>query len=89
VAGAEQLNSLSGELSPDGTRVAYVAGTPPNIWLLDLPRNTRRPLTFGSSPASDPVWSPDGNRIAYVLNAGGAGVKAGIYRKNVSDSRDP
>lgn len=89
VAGMEHVNDMSAALSPDGTRVAYADGTPPNIWLLDRSRNTSRPLTFGSALSSDPVWSPDGNRIAYIVNAGGAGAEYGLYQKYLNDSRDP
>ena len=53
--------------------------------LRDLTRNLGRSRGPGAGPASDPVWSPDGRRIAfvrlntrhgvYVVNADGSGVR--------------
>jgi dipeptidyl aminopeptidase/acylaminoacyl peptidase len=51
-------------LSPDGRRAAVAVGTAPSdIWIIDLNRGTRLRLT--SSGGGNPVWSPDGTRIAY------------------------
>lgn len=73
-------------ISPSGTRLAVTlpgdAGR--DIWTLDLTRNVLSRVTFGTDNI-DPVWSPDGRRIAYagfrrgtfdvlVRNADGSGV---------------
>jgi Tol biopolymer transport system component len=59
-------------LSPDGSRVATarVEAMNQDIWLLDLARNTNTRLT--SDPAADaaPVWSRDGNRVAWTSGSG-------------------
>jgi serine/threonine-protein kinase len=53
-------------LSPDGQRVVLVTveGGTRVLWVADLVRGTRTRLTFEEF-ASDPVWSPDGQWIAY------------------------
>jgi dipeptidyl aminopeptidase/acylaminoacyl peptidase len=55
-------------ISPDGHLVAIqrtdrVSGAK-QIWVTDLARGVPTRLTF-SANATDPVWSPDGKRIAY------------------------
>jgi eukaryotic-like serine/threonine-protein kinase len=65
----EQLPVPDGEygpprLSPDGRRAAVAVGTAPSdIWIIDLTRGTRLRLT--SSGGGNPIWSPDGTRVAY------------------------
>lgn len=55
-------------LSPDGTRGAvrdaleFVAG---DLWTLDLTGGARTRLTFRQRSGSNPVWSPNGTRIAF------------------------
>jgi Tol biopolymer transport system component len=67
-------------LSRDGTRVAFERGEPngnEDIWSLDLQRGTDMRLTFDGA-SSRPVFSPDGNRFAFVR---ARGEKGEIYQK--------
>ena len=81
--GAEQTTFAAGldfsrpRLAPDGRRVAVAIGAGAgqgqilgNVWLFDLTRETRTPLTFDGR-STFPVWSPDGSRLAYSSGRGG------------------
>jgi len=69
-------------LSPDGTKVAVARRNDtgnPNIWVIDLTRNTNTRFTSGATTSTAPVWSPDGTSIVYLLDTIGA--RGGIRRK--------
>jgi Tol biopolymer transport system component len=77
-AGEKVFNLLSLRLSPDGARLATEAGeTNGDIWIYDQKRKVNTRLTFGNGASSSPVWSPDGQWIAYV----GVRSKDSLYRK--------
>jgi eukaryotic-like serine/threonine-protein kinase len=67
-ADAEALNWP--RLSPDGTRLAVQRVDPlrnnPEIWVEYLDTQNRVRITSAPAPDIQPVWSPDGNRLAYV-----------------------
>ena len=74
-------------LSPDGRRaVAKDApyDVPGDLWMLDLASRRRTRFTFKRDVYSDPVWSPDGARVAY--SAGRLGDT--IYEKAASGLGD-
>jgi len=62
----------SPRVSPDGTRLAVeiedVSSSSMDIWLWDLNRGIRTRLSFDPSVDRTPIWSPDGNELAFYSN---------------------
>ena len=57
------------DLAPGGRRLAVqrkgmLGGW--DVWIVDLERGTHMRLTFGTTAATGPIWSPDGQRVGYV-----------------------
>jgi serine/threonine protein kinase len=85
VVGGKDVAALGGiRLSPDGRTVATLRSVSGNldVWLIDAMRGVLR--RFTSDPADDnsPVWSPDGNYIAYNSRKGKG--NHNIFRKAVN-----
>ena len=65
---------LGAQLSPDGRSAVYAVGHEgvdedreyASIWLLTLETGATRRLTDGRAHDSNPQWSPDGTRIAFL-----------------------
>jgi eukaryotic-like serine/threonine-protein kinase len=72
--------------SPGGRQIAVASGTDNAIWIFETDGEAApRRLTFGGI-SIDPVWSPDGEWVAFASNAPG---EPGVYRQRVdaADSR--
>ncbi|HEV2117052.1 MAG TPA: protein kinase [Terriglobales bacterium] len=82
---ADRLADLqAAAISPQGDRVALqINAGETDAWVLDVARGVRTRLTFGPIANLYPVWSPDGNWIAYESTRSG---HSNIYRKRSDGS---
>ena len=68
-----EAHYYKGAIAPDGRRVALEFGArssePSMIWILDLVRGTSQRMTFEAGNHA-PVWSPDGDEIAFTRQIG-------------------
>ena len=64
--------------SPDGKKLAFTALN--RLYVMDFPSGTPRRLTTNNFTEAQPVWSPDGNQIAFSSWAPEGGH---IYKVNV------
>jgi dipeptidyl aminopeptidase/acylaminoacyl peptidase len=65
-------------ISPDGKRVAgqiFDESGLGDLWVLELERNVDSRFTFQPARRVNPIWSPDGTRIAYASNRDGGAAK--------------
>ncbi len=77
-------NLQSARISPQNDRIALDIDTgAADVWVYDIARKVRTRLTFGPVQNIDPLWSPDGNWIAYSSVRDG---KDQIYRKRADGS---
>ena len=63
---AEPQNYNEFTLSPDGTQLAVRLFTEnSDVWIYDLVRDTQTRLTFDPATEFSPLWTPDGQRVAF------------------------
>ena len=66
------------QLSPDGKRIAFIKTTSDfvkderhsQLMLLDVATGAVRPLTYDRTGLDSPRWSPTGDRLAFIADAG-------------------
>jgi tRNA A-37 threonylcarbamoyl transferase component Bud32 len=80
--------------SPDGRRIVFVASPPGQqnlsqrqIYIMDADGGGRAQLTQDAGPHTNPVWSPDGQWIAYLSQAGGGDWQVWAMRADGSEPR--
>ena len=68
--GTQEGTWLSPDLSPDGRQIAFeLLG---DVYVVDAKGGTARPIATGMPFDSQPVFSPDGKRIAFLTDRTGA-----------------
>jgi serine/threonine-protein kinase len=77
----EERDFRQPRFSPDGDRLAVEIASDEgvDIWVYDLERDVPTRLTFDDGYDGRPVWSPDGEFIAFASGRTGGGT--GIFRK--------
>lgn len=92
------------DFSPDGARIAFVRygnGVWEDVWTVNADGSNQTRLTTDPGTDADPVWSPDGTKIAFehadqntryasrigVMNANGSGQT--FITSNTFDTEDP
>ncbi len=75
-------------LSPDGTQIAMEIRTPGNVdlWLLDAASGDRVRFTFEVEEDETPIWSSDGEQMAY--SSAGIGNARTVFVKPVDRSSE-
>jgi acylaminoacyl-peptidase len=70
----------SPQISPDGSKIVYIRnsndimtdGKNKNLWLIDVNTKKQIPLFSDDKQYSQPQWSPDSKKIAFVSNLTGS-----------------
>jgi hypothetical protein len=62
------------DISPDGTRIvysSYLGRQWQQLWMVPASGGYPFPLTYGDYDNTNPRWSPDGRRVAFISNRSG------------------
>ncbi len=73
-------------LSPDGRTVALRRTVSANtdVWMIDTGRGVLARLTSNPGSEGNPIWSPDGRRVAFTSDRDGS--LDDLYEKSIDDS---
>jgi Tol biopolymer transport system component len=70
----------------DRQAALMIAQTPsPDLWLMEFARGVETRVTFHEAPDSNPIWSPQGDRLTFQSNRISPGE---LYEKDVSGTAD-
>ena len=91
---AQRLTSAPGidtdaSFSPDGSRIVFESdrsGTQ-QLYVMSADGSGQRRISFGGGWYAAPVWSPDGEWIAFTRRVPGAGLRIGVIKPDGSGER--
>ena len=80
VTGLEPADYRSVDVSPDGSALAFEreAADGSDVWIYDLARGSRNPLTTDPAQDQTPLWTRDGRQVVFTSIRGGSW---GLYRR--------
>lgn len=84
VAPRKALGIVHPTISPDGSRIAFVALG--DLYLMSSKGGTPENLTKDGALDADPAWSPDGKQIAYTSDKGGGLPQ--LWIRNLASGKD-
>jgi len=63
-------NQYKPDISPDGSKIVYADNSNNNeeIYVMNIDGSGKKNLTQSSGAEGDPLWSPDGSKIAFIGN---------------------
>jgi eukaryotic-like serine/threonine-protein kinase len=86
---AQQVTRQTGQVltptsAPDGAEIAFLSdsGGHANLWVMSIQAGQLRQITFEADPdvaVGVPVWSPNGQSIAFVSSRGRRGFDFGVW----------
>jgi TolB protein len=66
------VGAFNPEWSPDGQWIAYSSlGSDANLWIIPSAGGTPRQITTHPGADTEPTWSPDGRKLAFVSDRSG------------------
>ncbi len=83
----ERRNYSYPHLSSNGNDVVYVYEG--DLWIYDIGRGVHEQFTFHTGNDRNPVWSPDGERLAFSSTREDAGDDRNIYTRPVDSAEEP
>ena len=96
--GRNPLSNVSPRISPDGSRVAYAGlvktglfgsgGYGWEIFTSRIDGSDRRRLTKNTVTDTNPTWSPDGTRLAFISERGLSDPSEGVHYTMAADGSD-
>jgi hypothetical protein len=73
-------------VSPDGKRLAFTAGRPPDLWNYDFARGTSVRVTTDDAFDRNPVWTRDGLRLMFTSLGQG---RSDLFVQNADGTGSP
>ena len=75
------VGAIAATWSPDGCRIAYVAG--PKLYLANADGSSATPIYTAPAPLDYPSWSPDGHQLLFIQ---APGLGARVWKINADGS---